>query len=87
MPRSTQHAGAESRRSGPEGGHEAALREFCGFRAGDKGDTADIALFAYDDAGYDADRRARSPPSACRRTSDRSCTATCCGTRRRTSAP
>ena len=29
-----------------------ALRDFCGFRAGDKGDTADIALFAYDDAGY-----------------------------------
>ena len=28
------------------------LRDFCGFRAGDKGDTADIALFAYDDAGY-----------------------------------
>ena len=28
------------------------LREFCGFRSGDKGDTADIALFAYDDAGY-----------------------------------
>jgi hypothetical protein len=29
------------------------LREICGFRAGDKGDTADVALFAYDDAGYD----------------------------------
>ena len=29
------------------------LREICGFRSGDKGDTADIALFAYDDAGYD----------------------------------
>jgi hypothetical protein len=29
------------------------LREFCGFRSGDKGNTADIALFAYDDAGYD----------------------------------
>jgi hypothetical protein len=29
------------------------LREICGFRAGDKGDTADIALFAYDDAGYE----------------------------------
>lgn len=29
------------------------LREFCGFRAGDKGDTADIALFAYDDTGYE----------------------------------
>src|SRR3954463_14788079 len=28
------------------------LNEICGFRAGDKGDTADIALFAYDDAGY-----------------------------------
>src|SRR4051794_41273434 len=30
-----------------------ALRQICGFRSGDKGDTADIALFAYDDAGYD----------------------------------
>ena len=30
-----------------------SLREFCGFRAGDKGDTADVALFAYDDAGYE----------------------------------
>ena len=30
-----------------------ALRELCGYRAGDKGDTADVALFAYDDAGYD----------------------------------
>jgi hypothetical protein len=29
------------------------LREICGFRSGDKGDTVDIALFAYDDAGYD----------------------------------
>ena len=29
------------------------LREFCGFRSGDKGDTADIALFAYDDTGYE----------------------------------
>jgi hypothetical protein len=29
------------------------LNEICGFRAGDKGDTADVALFAYDDAGYD----------------------------------
>ena len=29
------------------------LRELCGFRAGDKGDTADVALFAYDDAGYE----------------------------------
>ena len=28
------------------------LREFCGYRAGDKGDTSDVALFAYDDAGY-----------------------------------
>lgn len=26
-----------------------ALRELCGYRAGDKGDTADIALFADDD--------------------------------------
>ena len=29
------------------------LREFCGYRAGDKGDTSDVALFAYDDAGYE----------------------------------
>jgi hypothetical protein len=29
------------------------VRDFCGFRSGDKGDTADIALFAYDDAGYE----------------------------------
>lgn len=29
------------------------LSAFCGFRSGDKGDTADIALFAYDDEGYD----------------------------------
>src|SRR3954464_11454490 len=29
------------------------LNEICGFRSGDKGDTADIALFAYDDGGYD----------------------------------
>ncbi len=28
------------------------LREFCGYRAGDKGDTSDVALFAYDDDGY-----------------------------------
>jgi hypothetical protein len=30
-----------------------ALRELCGFRAGDKGDIADIALFADDAATYD----------------------------------
>src|SRR5687768_10377858 len=29
------------------------LRELCGFRAGDKGDIADIALFADDDATYE----------------------------------
>lgn len=29
------------------------LREFCGYRAGDKGDTSDVALFAYEDAGYE----------------------------------
>ena len=29
------------------------LREFCGYRAGDKGDTSDVALFAYDDASYE----------------------------------
>lgn len=29
-----------------------ALRDLCGYRAGDKGDTADIALLAYDDDVY-----------------------------------
>ena len=29
------------------------LRDFCGYRAGDKGDTSDVALFAYDDASYE----------------------------------
>ena len=29
------------------------LRDFCGYRAGDKGDTSDMALFAYDDSGYE----------------------------------
>jgi hypothetical protein len=29
-----------------------ALRELCGYRSGDKGDTSDIALLAYDDATY-----------------------------------
>jgi hypothetical protein len=29
-----------------------ALRELCGFRAGDKGDVADVALFADDDEVY-----------------------------------
>lgn len=29
------------------------LRDICGFRAGDKGNTSDIAVFAYDDAGYE----------------------------------
>ncbi|MGZ4690953.1 MAG: AtuA-related protein [Acidimicrobiia bacterium] len=29
-----------------------ALRSLCGYRAGDKGDTADVALFAYDDETY-----------------------------------
>ena len=28
------------------------LRELCGYRAGDKGDTADVAVFAYDDESY-----------------------------------
>jgi len=31
---------------------KVALRELCGYRAGDKGDTADIAVFAYHDAIY-----------------------------------
>lgn len=30
-----------------------ALRELCGYRAGDKGDIANVALFADDDAVYD----------------------------------
>jgi hypothetical protein len=30
-----------------------ALRELCGYRAGDKGDIANVALFADDDATYD----------------------------------
>jgi hypothetical protein len=29
-----------------------ALRELCGYRAGDKGDISDVALFAYDDDVY-----------------------------------
>lgn len=29
-----------------------ALRELCGYRAGDKGDTADVAIFADDDEVY-----------------------------------
>ena len=29
------------------------MREFCGYRAGDKGDTSDVALFAYDDEAYE----------------------------------
>jgi hypothetical protein len=29
-----------------------ALRELCGYRSGDKGDTSDIALLAYDDETY-----------------------------------
>ncbi len=33
------------------------LRDLCGTRAGDKGDIANIALFAYDAAAYDAIRR------------------------------
>jgi hypothetical protein len=30
-----------------------ALRELCGYRAGDKGDTADVAIFADTDEVYD----------------------------------
>jgi hypothetical protein len=30
-----------------------ALRELCGYRAGDKGDIADVAIFADDDETYD----------------------------------
>ena len=32
------------------------LRDLCGTRSGDKGDTLNIALFAYDAAAYDAIR-------------------------------
>jgi hypothetical protein len=31
---------------------QVSLRELCGTRAGDKGDTSDIALFAYDERTY-----------------------------------
>jgi hypothetical protein len=34
-----------------------ALRELCGYRAGDKGDIANVALFADDDATYALIRR------------------------------
>ena len=33
------------------------LRELCGYRAGDKGDIADVALFADDEASYELIRR------------------------------
>jgi hypothetical protein len=33
------------------------LRELCGYRAGDKGDIANVALFADDDLTYDVLRR------------------------------
>jgi len=29
------------------------LRDLCAYRAGDKGDTSDVAVFAYDDEVYD----------------------------------
>jgi hypothetical protein len=31
-----------------------ALRDLCGTRSGDKGDTANVALFAYSQAAYDS---------------------------------
>ena len=34
-----------------------SLRDLCATRAGDKGDIANVALFAYDDAAYEAIRR------------------------------
>ena len=34
-----------------------ALRELCGYRAGDKGDIANVAIFADDDETYARDRR------------------------------
>ena len=33
------------------------LRELCGYRAGDKGDIADVAIFADDETTYDVIRR------------------------------
>jgi hypothetical protein len=32
------------------------LRDICATRAGDKGDISNVAIFAYDDAGFDAIR-------------------------------
>ena len=32
------------------------LRDLCAVRAGDKGDTSNVALFAYDERGYEAIR-------------------------------
>lgn len=37
------------------------LRELCGYRAGDKGDISNVALFAYDDDVYDLIRREVTP--------------------------
>src|SRR3954452_21781339 len=36
---------------------QLALREICGYRAGDKGDIANVAIFADDDATYEVIRR------------------------------
>ena len=40
-----------------------ALRELCGYRAGDKGDIANVAIFADDDETLRARSCARSRPS------------------------
>ena len=40
-----------------------SLREICGYRAGDKGDIANVAVFADDDETYALIMR-RSPPNA-----------------------
>lgn len=37
------------------------LRELCGYRAGDKGDISNVALFAYDGDVYDLIRREVTP--------------------------
>lgn len=39
------------------GGERLALRELCGYRSGDKGDVANVALFADDEEVYEVIRR------------------------------
>jgi len=38
-------------------GNRLRLRELCGYRSGDKGDIANVAIFADDDETYDVIRR------------------------------